>query len=138
MKSLIFLIILALSPLGWSYNYKIPKMTPPKAKKWQERQLQRMDVIDTIKGKGYAGEAETGLLKIRELKGLKDIEKKFVEQSVADENIDRTNIYNEIAAYNKMKKQEKELLIKNAYEVYRNTSKKGTYYFEKGLWQKHY
>lgn len=138
MKALIGLIILAFSPLVWSYNYKIPKMTPPKAVKWQKRQLERMDIIDSIKGKGYAGESDNGLLKIRDLKGLKDVEKKVVEQSVADENIDRTNIYKEIAAYNKMKPHEKELLIKNAYEVYRNTSKKGTFYFEKGVWQKHY
>jgi uncharacterized protein len=119
-------------------QHKFIEMTPPKAKPYLKKQLERMDAIKAFKLKGHIGESDNAMLAIRESKGLKPQQIEKMNKLVAEENKDRKAIFEEIAKFNKLNKSEKEILIKSAYETYRNTDAKGIYYKEKNTWQKRY
>lgn len=138
MKPLIFVLtlILFLSPVG--AQYKMLEMSPPKAKKILKNQLARMDEVRKYKQLGYIGESETAFLDIREMKAIPKADQEKVKKVVADENKDRKNLYAVIAVHNKLNEKEKAMLIRSAFETYRNTDAKEMYYFENKKWQKKY
>lgn len=135
---LLLLLISVLSLNAHSYNQKLFEMSPPKAKPYQKRQVKRMAMFRDFKFAGFLGETDQGLLAIRDISKTTPENQKFIKKLVDEENKDRLQIYKEIANYNKLKPKQKQMLIQNFFEVYRNTDAKGTYYFEKKAWQKHY
>ena len=137
-SGLILITVFGSSAYAGKYNGKLSEMRPPKARAAQKRQVLRADDILIYKFKGYIGEADSGFLAIRELKDLNETEKKKIKNVVAAENNDRSVVYREIILFNKLNKEKQAMLIKNAYEVYRNTSAKGTFYLENKIWQKHF
>lgn len=93
-----------------------------------------MDEIRKHKFSGYIGEAETGLLAIREIKALSKDEQKKIAKLVEDENKDRKQIYVILIKHNKLSDKEKTMLIRSAYETYKNMDSKKTYHFENKKW----
>jgi uncharacterized protein len=135
---LLFFLSLSLCLNASAYDHKFYNMTPPKAKALQKRQVKRMAAIRDFKMGGFIGETDSGLLAIHDVKQVNARNQKVLKKLVEDENKDRQQIYNEIMVYNKLKPEQKPALIQNFFEVYRNTDPKGTYYYEKKVWQKHY
>ena len=127
------ILIVAFS-LSASGQYKIMQMSPPAAKKHFKSQLTRMDDIRKYKFAGYIGEADTGMLAIREIKSLSKDEQKKITKLVDDENKDRKQIYAILGKYNKLSEKEKVMLIRSAYETYKNMDSKKTYHFENKKW----
>jgi uncharacterized protein len=117
-------------------QYKVLDMKPPKAQKYLKSQLARMDELRKYKYAGSIGETDQATVAIRDVKGLAESEQKKIKKVVDDENRDRKFIFNEIAKFNKLDKTEYGFLIKSAYETYRNTDAKGTYYLENKKWLK--
>ncbi len=119
-------------------QYKKFEMNPPAAKKYLKSQLNRMDQVRKYKILGYIGEAEQAVLSVRDIKSLTKTEQEKIKKTVDEENADRKAIFSAIAKYNKLNKHEYGFLLKSAYETYRNTDPKGTYYYEGRQWQKRY
>lgn len=119
-------------------QHKFIEMNPPKAKPYMKTQLDRMDAIREFKEKGIIGEADSALLAVHDTEKLTAAQIKKVKEYMDAENKDRTAIYNEIAKYNKLTAQEKEILIRSAYETNKNRDIKGSWYFEKNAWNKKY
>ncbi len=134
MVQLAFSILIMACSLTASGQYKILQMSPPAANKHFKSQLTRMDEIRKNKFAGYIGEADTGLLAIREIKALSKDEQKKITKLVEDENKDRKQIYAILIKHNKLKDQEKTMLIRSAYETYKNMDSKKTYHFENKKW----
>ena len=61
-----------------------------------------MDEIRRNKFAGYIGEADTGMLAIREIKALSKDEQKKLTKLVDDENNDRKKIYAILMKHNKL------------------------------------
>ncbi len=137
MKVLVFIIFTFVSAFAFS---KAPflEMNPPKAKPILKRQLQRMDEIKSFKKLGSIGEADTGLLAVREKTGLNNENAKRMEVLVGEENRDRKLIYEEIIKYNKLKKNDVDLFYKSVFDTLKNADPKGTHYLEKSTWIKKY
>lgn len=114
------------------------EMNPPAAKKYLKSQLNRMDQVRRYKILGYIGEGEQAVLVVRDTKGLAKADQEKLNKVVVEENADRKAIFAAIAKYNKLSSQEYDFLLKSAYETYRNTDPKGTYYYEGRQWQKRY
>ena len=93
-----------------------------------------MDDIRKYKFAGYIGEADTGMLAIREIKALSKDEQKKITKLVEDENKDRKQIYAILGKHNKLSEKEKVMLIRSAYETYKNMDSKKTYHFENKKW----
>lgn len=127
----ILIVACSLAAFG---QYKILQMSPPAAKKYFKSQLSRMDDIRKNKFSGYIGEADTGLLAIREVKSLSKDEQKKIIKLLDDENKDRTQIYAILIKHNKLNEKEKTMLIRSAYETYKNMDSKKTYHFENKKW----
>ncbi len=138
MKSLFLVWILSLLFSPVMAQYKMLEMSPPKAKKILKTQLARMDEVRKYKQLGYIGEVETAFLDIRDPKVVPKADIEKVKKVVVDENKDRKTLYAVIAAHNKLNAKEKEMFIRSAYETYRNTDAKESYYFENKKWQKKY
>lgn len=135
-------VVLSLLLIGFaissSAQHKMIEMYPPKAKSAIKAQQTRIDIINAHKYKGVLGEADNAMLALHETKGLSEKQIQFAKELIDKENKDRKIIFDEIAKYNKLSEKEKEFLIRSAFETYRNTSFKGTYYFEKNVWHKKY
>lgn len=93
-----------------------------------------MDEIRKHKFSGYIGEADNGMLAIREIKTLSKDEQKKISKLVDDENRDRKQIYAILGKHNKLNEKEKAMLIRSAYETYKNMDSKKTYHFENKKW----
>lgn len=137
MKVLIGLMSLFFLSVSFA-QHKFIEMNPPKNKPYMKSQVERMDLIKAHKLTGVLGETETAMLAIHDTKGLNPRQIKRANELMEAENKDRKAIFAEIARFNKLNEKEKELLIRSAYEAYRNTDAKGTYYFEKKAWHKKY
>jgi uncharacterized protein len=135
---LIFFLSLSLCLNASAYDHKFYNMTPPKAKPLQKRQVKRMAALRDFKMAGFIGETDSGLLAIHDLSKVNARNQKILKKLVEDENKDRLQIFNEIMSYNRLKPEQKPVLIQNFFEVYRNTDPKGTFFYEKKVWQKHY
>lgn len=135
MVQLTFCILIAAFSLPAVGQYKILQMSPPAAKKYFKSQLTRMDDIRKAKFAGYIGEADDGLLAIREIKALSKDEQKKITKLVTDENKDRKQIYTILIKHNKLSEKEKVMLVRSAYETYRNMDSKKTFHFENKKWQ---
>jgi uncharacterized protein YdbL (DUF1318 family) len=136
MTRLLFFISILFFNLGAQAQYKVLEMKPPAAKKHLKSQLERMDLVRKYKRTGQIGETDQATLAIREPKAIAAAELKQIKKVVDDENRDRQRIFDEIAKFNKLNKQEQGFLIKSAYETYRNTDAKGSYYLENKKWFK--
>lgn len=138
MKCFCFLLIAFFSINVWSYDFKPIEMSPPKVKPYEKRQVARVPDIRKYKALGYIGESETGFLAINPTQAGKAEVQAQVKKLIDEENKDRQAVVNEVVKYNKLNAKQKEILIKTIYEVFRDSSAKGTFYFEKGTWQKHF
>ncbi len=134
MVQLAISILMMACSLTASGQYKILQMSPPAAKKHFKSQLSRMDDIRKNKFAGYIGEADTGMLAIREIKALSKDEQKKITKLVDDENKDRKKIYAILMKHNKLNEKERAMLIRSAYETYKNMDSKKTYHFENKKW----
>ncbi|MBY0385000.1 YdbL family protein [bacterium] len=119
-------------------QYKILEMSPPGAKKYLKSQLGRMDEVRKHKFAGHIGEADGGLLAIHEIKSLPKADQEKIKKLVESENKDRQGIFAAVAKHNKLNSKEKEMLLRSAFETYRNMDAKGVFYFENKKWQKKY
>ena len=70
--------------------------------------------------------------------GLPEEEQKKIKKFVEDENKDRAAVVKEVVAFNKMNERHKGILIKSIFEVYKNSSIKGSFYYQNKTWQKHF
>jgi uncharacterized protein YdbL (DUF1318 family) len=127
----IFVMVLSMTAAG---QYKILQMSPPAAKKHFKSQLTRMDEIRKNKFAGYIGEADNGMLAIRDIKALSKDEQKKITKLVDDENKDRKQIYAILIKHNKLNEKEKAMLVRSAYETYKNMDSKKTYHLENKKW----
>lgn len=137
MKVLVFALSF-LFIISATAQHKFIEMNPPKAKKYMKNQIERMDLVKAHKLTGVLGETEKGMLGLHDISKLKPTQVKRAKDLMEAENKDRKAIFDEIARFNKLNAQEKELLLKSAFETYRNTDAKGTFYFEKAAWHKKY
>ena len=119
-------------------QHKFLDMNAPGAKKHMKTQVERMELIKAHKLSGVLGESDTAMLMLHSTEGLKPAQIKRAKDLMAAENIDRKGIFDAITKHNKLNEKEKKLLIRSAYETYRNMDAKGTYYFEKESWHKKY
>lgn len=119
-------------------DYKSYDMNPPAAKARRKAQVERMPIIREYKMRGFIGEHEEGILAVRDLKDAPKEEHAAIKKVVEDENADRRVIFNAIVKANKLTDKEKGFLTKSTYEVFRNTSAKETWYYEKKNWHKKY
>jgi uncharacterized protein YdbL (DUF1318 family) len=131
---LVISVLIMACSFAVSGQYKILQMSPPAAKKHFKSQLTRMDEIRKHKFSGYIGEADNGMLAIREIKSLSKDEQKKITKLVDEENKDRKQIYVILAKHNKLNDKEKMMLIRSAYETYKNMDSKKTYHFENKKW----
>lgn len=121
---------------SWVYaQYKILQMQPPGSKKYYQSQLQRMDVVKKYKYSGAIGESDDGLLAIHDIKTLNKKEQETVQKTVASENKDRESIYKLVIKHNKLDAKEKKMFIESAFETYKNTDAKGTFFRQNNKWQ---
>lgn len=128
-------LLIFIFSLSVQAQYKILQMSPPAAKKHFKAQLGRMDEIRKYKFAGHIGEADSGMLAIRDIKSLSKDEQKKITKLVDDENKDRKQIYAILVKHNKLSDKEKDMLLRSAFETYRNMDSKKTFHFENKKWQ---
>jgi len=114
------------------------EMSPPSVKQLQLRRVDRQTALLVAKFKGYIGETDQGLIAVRDMKRLAKNEQEKITQLVTAENQDRLTWYKEVISFNKLNEQEKGFLIKSAFDTFKGTDAKGTYYYENKKWQKKY
>lgn len=133
MKVLVF-VLSFLFIVAAMAQHKFLQMNPLGAKKYMQKQVERMDLIKAHKLTGVLGETETGMLGIHDTSKLKPAQVKRAKELMEAENKDRKAIFDEIARVNKLTEKEKQMLLKSAFDTYRGTDAKGTFYYEKGAW----
>lgn len=116
-----------------SYNMN---MTPPGSKKLMDAQASRLRFIREYKAAGYIGESETSMLAVRSLRGVPKKKANKIKKIVAAENSGRVKILALLARANKLDKKGQDDLRVSFYKVYKNTSAKGSYYYEDKAWRR--
>ncbi len=101
-----------------------------------KRQAKRMKRIDAYKKKGIIGEADNGMLKIRQPQALNGKAKAMMEKVVKVENSDRTIIIREIEKGISGTAKRKAFVRRRLFELYRQTDPRGTYFFQADHWNK--
>ncbi len=101
-----------------------------------KRQAKRMKRIDAYKKKGIIGEADSGLLKIRQPQALNGKAKAMMEKVVKVENSDRQIIIREIEKGISGTEKRKAFVRRRLFELYRQTDPRGTYFFQADHWNK--
>mgnify|MGYP002835222557 CR=1 FL=1 len=105
-----------------------------KAKEIQSRQASRISKIDRFKKKGLIGEAQNGLLEVKNDSGKK-LEMKRVNQLVAEENADRESLYNEVMSSNGIDPSQSARLRKSFHQSFVDASPAGTPVESNGQWK---
>ena len=108
----------------------------PIVKKIHKRQARRLGVIQSLKKKGVIGEAEDGLLKIRDASNLSKKDKVTMEKLVKVENKDRIIIFKDIAKRQKFNEFDYNFLRRNMFDTYLDLDPIGTYYYSNRAWLK--
>ncbi len=101
-----------------------------------KRQAKRMKRISEFKKQGVIGEADNGLLKVREVGKLKAKDKELMEKLVKVENSDRQKIFSEMEKDASYTKSNKVFLRRRYFELYRQMDSRGTYFFQADHWHK--
>lgn len=106
-------------------------------KKIYYRQAKRASRIRNYKIKGVIGEADDGLLKIRDSSSLKKEDKLKMEKIVKVENSDRNRIFKEVEKGIPSSQLDREANRRHLFKFYHAGDETGMYYFQADHWMKH-
>jgi hypothetical protein len=101
-----------------------------------KNQARRMRLIDRFKKRGVIGEADNGMIKIRQSQGLSAEEKQKLMSLVKAENNDREKMFKVMeqqAAYNQ---EDKQYMRRKYFEHNRVSDPDGSYFFQADHWHK--
>ena len=94
-------VLCALSPINVAYAQEL-KMTSPTVTQIASRMRERFDQVQRIKSASRAGENNRGYLEIRNTDQIADAdERNEVQKTIAAENKDRKELYQEVARINR-------------------------------------
>ena len=111
------------------------KVKSAKAMDIQARQKNRLSEIDKYKVKGFLGETEDGMLVLRNAESLKGLMKKKVMQLLNEENMDRQELYTEVADSNSLAPAQGGTLKKSFARSFQAASPRGTWIQTGGSWK---
>lgn len=118
----------------WSQQQKL--LDHPEMKKLFKRQGQRRETLNTAKEKGLIGESETGYLKVRTTKGLKEGVAKKILSLVQSENNDRKKIYEALERPHRKNSDNKKIFRQSLFETHKKWDPPGAFYFQDKKWHK--
>lgn len=112
------------------------KIDSPKCEEIKARLASRVNEIIALKRKSVLGETNDGLLVIKDPTPLKRLETRKVELLVAEENKDRTALYEEVLKSNGMQKSRMKDLTNNFSRSFQAESPSGTWVMDPtGKWE---
>lgn len=116
-----------------SMVFKIDSATSEEIK---TRLAKRVDEIIALKRRGVLGETNDGKLAVKDPTSLKKLETRKVDQLVAEENKDRTALYEEVLKSNGLQKARMKDLTNNFTRSFQAESPSGTWVMDPtGKWE---